>query len=366
MIAISSAWRRLVSRLPDDRVAIDQRTVDLIRDALGPNAPDHSPVRALVNRELSVDASALEVVMGTRVVAKLIAAGMVLNRDDRLEPLVRIDRVGALLVASDLRRRRWASDYVVGPGPASFLLARYVRPPGRGRVLDLGAGCGIQALLLADRGRDVLGLDVNPRALAIARLNAVLNRRRIDFEHGDFLNEDRDGALDGRFQTVVANPPFVLAPTATLVYRDRTLPGDLVTRRTIERVAQALAPGGRGYVLGNWISTDATSADDWAAPVREWLADVDLRAVAVRIASQAPEGYAAVWTRTLPAVERTAATATWAAALSAEGVERIEIGVVALGRPPRGWIARGSRELVALDRTHGEVAPQAVEAALAI
>ena len=58
------------------------------------------------------------------------------------------------------RRRRWPSSTVREPF---------------GRALDLGTGCGVQALHLAEHVRDVVATDVNERALAMTRLNAGLN-----------------------------------------------------------------------------------------------------------------------------------------------------------------------------------------------
>lgn len=81
----------------------------------------------------------------------------------------------------------------------------------------------------------------------------------------------------------------------------------------------------------------------------------------VRIASHGPREYASVWNRTLPSAERATATQAWAAALRAEGIERIEIGIVALGHPRR---AGGRARTVAVDRAEEAVSWQSIEAAL--
>lgn len=60
--------------------------------------------------------------------------------------------------------------YVLGISEASSSLAQLtVRPP-VGRALDLGTGCGVQALHLATHAREVIATDVNPRALWMAEL----------------------------------------------------------------------------------------------------------------------------------------------------------------------------------------------------
>jgi len=68
---------------------------------------------------------------------------------------------------------------------------RYVR----GRVLDVGTGAGRVALELQGRGRQVVGIDVSPRAARVARKRGVKDVRMADLENlADSL---------GRFDTVV-------------------------------------------------------------------------------------------------------------------------------------------------------------------
>lgn len=326
-------------------VRLDHRVIERLRHALEmPPGVAGSWVRDLLVRERTVAAAMVDHPDTLRGLLDLNLARLI---GDRVEPLVRLDRVGPMIVASDLRRRRRAADFVVGPGPASLLLARSVRPGRAGRLLDLGCGSGIQGLLLAASRTDVLGLDINPRAVAFTRFNAGMNgRARFRAELGDLLSDEPDRALDGRFDTVVANPPFVIAPSHELLYRDRPLPGDEVTRRTIERVARALAPGGRGYVLGNWIDRGGS----WSDPVCGWLAGVGLRGAAIRVASHDPATYAAVWTRDLPSPAREAAARAWAESLLDEGIGRIHTGVVAIARLPE---ARGRPAFSAADRVDG-------------
>ena len=64
---------------------------------------------------------------------------------------------------------------MLGIVPATETLAHLtVRRPAT-RALDLGTGCGAQALWLARHSESVVAVDVNPRALALASFNASLN-----------------------------------------------------------------------------------------------------------------------------------------------------------------------------------------------
>jgi SAM-dependent methyltransferase len=55
----------------------------------------------------------------------------------------------------------------------------------RGRVLDVGVGAGRVALELQARGRDVVGIDVSPGAVAVAQRRGVKDVRLLAFEEVD-------------------------------------------------------------------------------------------------------------------------------------------------------------------------------------
>ena len=74
------------------------------------------------------------------------------------------------------------------------------------RVLDLGTGSGIGALVAARAGCSVVAVDINPAAVRCARINALLNQleARIDIRQGDLF-----GPVAGeRFDHVLVNPPY--------------------------------------------------------------------------------------------------------------------------------------------------------------
>jgi release factor glutamine methyltransferase len=78
------------------------------------------------------------------------------------------------------------------------------------RVLDVGTGSGAIALALADEhsGATVVAVDVSPEALALACSNAERTglAGRVEFVLGHLLE-----AVEGPFDLVVSNPPYVLA-----------------------------------------------------------------------------------------------------------------------------------------------------------
>lgn len=78
-----------------------------------------------------------------------------------------------------------------------------VRPTDR--VLDMGTGCGVNAVLAASRARDVLAVDINPVAVSCAEENAERNgvADRIIVRLSDVFSN-----VDGTFDLIVFDPPF--------------------------------------------------------------------------------------------------------------------------------------------------------------
>ena len=75
--------------------------------------------------------------------------------------------------------------------PSSWVVrfAALLKPGGR--VLDLACGSGRHSILLASLGFDVLGVDLNPDALALARLSAIGLKENMP----QFLESDLEGSM---------------------------------------------------------------------------------------------------------------------------------------------------------------------------
>ena len=116
------------------------------------------------------------------------------------------------------------AEHVLGVGGASTTLAQLTPRRPVGRTLDVGTGCGVQALhaspALAARSSRT---DVSPRALQLAGLTAALSGVRLELRLGDLLEPARGETFD----LVVSNPPFVIGAPAggtRHTYRDSGLP----------------------------------------------------------------------------------------------------------------------------------------------
>ena len=93
------------------------------------------------------------------------------------------------------------------------------------RVLDMGTGCGVSAILAARAGAQVVAVDVNPKAIECARQNAERNNLKVmpanaplpnplpqrgegEKDRITFLVADIFDGVEGDFDLIVFDPPF--------------------------------------------------------------------------------------------------------------------------------------------------------------
>src|SRR5262249_2865430 len=155
---------------------------------------------------------------------------------------------------------------VMGIAASSPLLAAMtIRRPVE-RMLDVGTGRGVQALLGAAHTGHVTGIDCNPRAVHFAAFNALLNgKANVAFLAGN-LFEPVAGQV---FDLIVCNPPFVIGPQASLRHSDSGLPGDEFCRSIVQAAPPFLSEGAYCQVVCNWAQT---AGQDWKERLAGWLA----------------------------------------------------------------------------------------------
>jgi len=221
-------------------------------------------------------------------------------------------------------------DHVLGISSASTSLAQLtVREP-VGRALDLGTGCGVQALHLASHAGAVVATDVNRRALWVTRFNARLNGlTNIDVRDGSFFEPVRDE----RFDLIATNPPFVISPATgqRLVYRDSGLPGDRVVEDIVRAAPDRLTDGGLCQVLANWV----IRADrPWDERLTDWL-DGTCDAFVVQREIVDPAQYVELWLKDAGqhgGPDYVHRYDTWLGWFEEQGIEAVGFGWVNLRR----------------------------------
>ena len=155
------------------------------------------------------------------------------------------------------------------PGTA-VLLAGAPDPSPEGDLLDLGCGWGPVALTLALRspGARVWGVDVNRRALDLARVNAAA----LDLGSITFCEPD-DVPGEVRFATIWSNPPIHVGKAALHELLGRWLP-----RLTDDGVAHLVVQKHLGSdSLQRWVG-----AQDWGLSCRRLSSAKAFRILEVR------------------------------------------------------------------------------------
>lgn len=233
---------------------------------------------------------------------------------------------------------RVGPDHVLGISSASSSLAQLTVRDEIGRALDLGTGCGVQALHLAAHSSTVVATDVNERALAVTRLNAALNEVAVDVRAGSLY----EPVADETFDLVVTNPPFVVSPATgeRLVYRDSGLPGDEMVRRVVTGAPRHLAPGGRAQVLANWVHR---RGEPWEERLAGWLEGSGCDAWAVQREVADPAEYVELWLKDAGlhgAPDYAERYDTWLSWFDDEGIEGVGFGWLDLRRVDREPVLR--------------------------
>lgn len=177
-------------------------------------------------------------------------------------------------------------DFVLGASPASTTLAQLVPQQHWGSVLDLGTGCGIQALHLdADR---IVATDLNPRALVLATISLGLSQVAADLRLGSLY----EPVADERFDLILTNPPYVIAPPGgELVYREGGFAGDDLMRTVVSQAADHLSDNGLLVVLGNWAHL---AGQTWQDRLKTWIPD-GCDALILQREQLDPDAYIDLW-----------------------------------------------------------------------
>ncbi len=94
---------------------------------------------------------------------------------------------------------------VYEPAEDTFLLAENLAVRDGDVALDMGTGTGLIALLMARKASYVLGVDINPIAVELARENARLNGiKNVEFRLSDLFER-----VEEKFDAITFNAPYL-------------------------------------------------------------------------------------------------------------------------------------------------------------
>lgn len=174
------------------------------------------------------------------------AAGILREVHNGWQSLVRVSSVANQLFLHSGFPTEEQDAVFFGPDTYRFVRAMVQALPGLHtpvrRAVDIGTGAGVGAILLAEAlpGAEVWGVDINEKALSLAAINAQANGvKNVSFQYSNLLHD-----LDGHFDLIIANPPYLVDPHAR-AYRHGDGPlGAQLSLDIVDTALTCLTPGG--------------------------------------------------------------------------------------------------------------------------
>jgi SAM-dependent methyltransferase len=354
----ASTWRKLADRLRAVSINastvhfvahVAERALDPLRRALRSyhlakiRNPTGYAMRLFIFRDAVDDGEARAALGDAVTIEQLLAAGLIAREaDGRLRSPFYMNLVNELYVLCDDLTE---GDGVMGLGHTTGDLCAASLPTQEvGSVLEVGCGAATGLLLCASRARRAVGIDIDPRAIVVARANALLNGiENVEFRQGDLFAP----VAGEEFDLILAQPPFVAQPPgdSAITWMHGGARGDELPLRFLRELPAHLAPGGRGVVLVEWPVFDREGEPPLEARVREVVPRDDIGVLLVSSAGTDLDehciGYATGRPPFAgPEVERRMVARR--AHLDAMGVRELRLTVNVLQRtsPGRAWTTR--------------------------
>lgn len=184
------------------------------------------------------------------ILSRMRAAGVLLDDAGMLRSAVRASTIGQQLYFHSAYPTSDADAVFFGPDTYRFVRAadhaidQLAGQSGATvrRAADIGCGAGPGAIMLAKRfpEAEVYAVDINGRALALADVNSRLaGAGNVRCRHSDMLS-----ALDGQFDLIISNPPYLLDPEQRAYRHGGGELGAGLSLRIVEAAIARLAPGG--------------------------------------------------------------------------------------------------------------------------
>ena len=179
------------------------------------------------------------------IVALMRRAGVVREAKNGLLATVRASTVGERLYFHSAFPTRADDAVFFGPDTYRYIAAlkrsmNTLAPPRR--AVDIGTGSGAAAIEVACRFPECesIGADINDHALELAAVNARLaGCAKLPAVHSDLL----DG-LDGGFDLVLSNPPYILDPAKLRYRHGGDMHGAGLSVSIVDTALARLHPGG--------------------------------------------------------------------------------------------------------------------------
>lgn len=181
-----------------------------------------------------------------RMLALMREAGIVKEEGSLLRSTLRVSTLGGQLLFHSAYPTSEDDAVFFGPDTYRFVgtMERAFPWLGSGptRAVDIGCGGGAAAITIAHKfpHAEVIGTDVNEKALALSAVNGRLARTaNLALRRSDLF----DG-LEGDFDLIVSNPPYILDQDERPYRHGGGERGAEISRRIVEQGLERLRPGG--------------------------------------------------------------------------------------------------------------------------
>ncbi len=215
----------------------------------------------------TVDLKAATSLFGKELLDVLFDLKVLYYRKDKIASYIDIFCVDNHYVATDHRFLFLEEDHmkenpVMYIGSDSFGLVNTAPRKFSERTLDLCTGSGIQSIIASKYSKDVIAVDINPRAIRFARFNTQLNGiNNIRVIKGDLYKS----LPEIKFDTILANPPFVPSPDENMKFRDGGVKGETILSSIVKEASQYLTKNGRLYIV-----TDLVDVEKYQPKLMNW------------------------------------------------------------------------------------------------
>jgi methylase of polypeptide subunit release factors len=174
------------------------------------------------------------------------AAGVLRREEQGWSSAVRVSTINGLASVHSAFPTTQEDSVFFGPDTYRFVneitghLSACGRPIRRAVDIGCGAGPGAMTICLGRPEAEVFGVDINPEALRLARVNAYLAEvsnlvcRRSDLLRG----------VEGDFDLIVANPPYLIDPAKRAYRHGGGLHGAGLSLSILDSALTRLAPSG--------------------------------------------------------------------------------------------------------------------------
>lgn len=179
------------------------------------------------------------------VFALMQAADAVVRDGNGWRSRYRFSTVDDLLLIHSAYPTEGADAVFFGPDTYRFVAAmrqELAATPRWRRAVEIGCGTGAAGIVLAQANpaSEVVMTDINPAALRLAAINAALaGTQRITLRETNLLDD-----VDGAFDLIVANPPYLLDPGKRLYRHGGGARGEGLSLAIVDAALARLAPGG--------------------------------------------------------------------------------------------------------------------------